>query len=230
MRYKNHKSRPVHDDVRDSTTSKRSRGYIADLIYKWLDTSALEADSDILSPTDFVSRLQVIFQDKSRYQQLLAFRVEDAQKLLDLFQWLLDMPDINSSFKRELIIGAQRLCKHSGLYPTCYSLNGIKVTDEDPINRGGFADIYRGEFQGRLVCLKVIRLYQSTDIKDFMKHCSREAILWSQLRHLNVLPFYGLYWYKNQVCLISPWMDKGDVREYLKTENNADPVLLVCND
>lgn len=82
------------------------------------------------------------------------------------------MPDISgsdSSFKRGLILGAQRLCRDSGLYPTCYCLNGVKFTEEEPINRGGFADIYRGEFQGRLVCLKVIRLYQSTDVRDFMK-------------------------------------------------------------
>ncbi|KAG6899285.1 hypothetical protein C0993_011612 [Termitomyces sp. T159_Od127] len=230
-RYKDHKSGPVHGDVRDSTTSKRSKGYIADLIYKWLDTSAFfsETDSDVLSPTDLISQLQVIFHDKLRYQRLLASKDEDAQKLLDLFQWLLDMPEVDSSFKRELIIGTQRLCKNSSFYPTCYSLNGIKVTDEVPINSGGFADIYRGEFQGRRVCLKVIRLYQSTVIKDFMKRFSREAILWSQLRHLNVLPFYGLYWYKNQACLISPWMEKGDVTIYLKTEDNADPVSLVLD-
>ncbi|KAG6871968.1 hypothetical protein C0995_014426 [Termitomyces sp. Mi166 len=225
--YKDYKSRLVHGDICDSSTPRNTKGYIADLIYKWLDTSA--PATDVSSPQDFVSQLQVILQDKSRYKRLLASRDEDAQKLLDLFQWLLDVPDIDGAFKRELIIGTQRLCKDSGLYPTCYSLNGIKITEKYPVNGGGFADIYRGEFQGRPVCLKLIRLFQSTDIKNFMKHFSREAILWSQLLHPHILPIYGVYWSKNRICLVSPWMERGNVREYLKTEKNSEPILLVLD-
>jgi serine/threonine protein kinase len=50
----------------------------------------------------------------------------------------------------------------------------------------------------------------------------REAALWSQLKHVNVLPFYGIYKLQDsheRICLVSPWMENGTLREYLS--NNA---------
>ncbi len=44
-------------------------------------------------------------------------------------------------------------------------------------------------------------------------------MLWGQLRHPNVLPFYGVYYLdetRKQVSLVSPWMDNGNLVTYLK--------------
>ncbi|KAJ7447741.1 hypothetical protein B0H11DRAFT_1744755, partial [Mycena galericulata] len=46
-----------------------------------------------------------------------------------------------------------------------------------------------------------------------------EALIWRQLSHPNLLPFFGLYHpedTKSRLCLISPWMDNGDITRYLK--------------
>lgn len=46
-----------------------------------------------------------------------------------------------------------------------------------------------------------------------------EAILWSQLSHPNILPLYGMYFLDDrhsQLCLVSPWMEKGNIRDYLQ--------------
>lgn len=49
--------------------------------------------------------------------------------------------------------------------------------------------------------------------------------------HVNVLPFYGVYRIEGaaheKVALISPWMDHGNVYEYLKKNEDTNRLLLV---
>jgi serine/threonine protein kinase len=62
--------------------------------------------------------------------------------------------------------------------------------------------------------------------KDF----SREAVLWRQLSHPNLLPFYGVYHFKedrNRVCMVSPWMENGNVKGYLEGNPDANRISLV---
>ncbi|KAJ7767194.1 kinase-like domain-containing protein, partial [Mycena metata] len=44
----------------------------------------------------------------------------------------------------------------------------------------------------------------------------REALLWRQLCHPNILPFFGVYYLERRLCLISPWMENGNIFKYLK--------------
>lgn len=53
---------------------------------------------------------------------------------------------------------------------------------------------------------------------------SREAILWSQLEHPNIAPFYGVFCLKEahgRICLLSPLMENGNIVEYLKKESQV---------
>lgn len=45
----------------------------------------------------------------------------------------------------------------------------------------------------------------------------KEIIVWAHLSHPNILPFYGVYLDDElqRICLLSPWMEKGNLREYL---------------
>ena len=55
---------------------------------------------------------------------------------------------------------------------------------------------------------------------------TREAILWKQLKHRNVLPFLGLYYLdknKRRLCLVSPWMENGNLVQYLKKQRRNEP-------
>ena len=66
------------------------------------------------------------------------------------------------------------------------------------------------------------------------KEFAKEALLWRQLNHPNVLPFYGLYDMPSGAqripCLVSPWMDQGNVVLYLKANpTSANRKFLVRN-
>lgn len=70
------------------------------------------------------------------------------------------------------MIATQRLAKTTNLYPKCFALEDIGITVGDqPVAAGGFADIHKGRIQNKSVCLKVIRLYQVSQVDYVLKVC-----------------------------------------------------------
>ena len=64
-----------------------------------------------------------------------------------------------------------------------------------------------------------------------MQEFTREVVVWRQLFHCNVLPFYGVYHLENDssgVCLVSPWMENGSLQQFLGDFPNTDRIPLVC--
>ncbi|KAG6834547.1 hypothetical protein H0H93_009035, partial [Arthromyces matolae] len=59
-------------------------------------------------------------------------------------------------FRNYLIVTMQRLSKKTNLYPVNYKKEGITNAVEMPSD-GGYANIYKGFFLGRPVCLKFLR-------------------------------------------------------------------------
>ncbi|KAG6907411.1 hypothetical protein DXG01_009023 [Tephrocybe rancida] len=163
-----------------------------------------------------------ILENPVLYRALLKTTGPDAQVLLDIFQWVLDDADLAEDLRRQLVVATQRLSIKSGLYPVCYELRDVVQDNQDPVAGGGFADIYKGSFGGQVVCLKTIRVYQDSQLEHVLKQFSKEVILWGQLTHTNVLPIYGLYRFKDRLCIVAPWLHNGDVITYLENNPTAD--------
>ena len=51
---------------------------------------------------------------------------------------------------------------------------------------------------------------------------------WKTLRHPNILPLLGATMSENRFVIISEWMVKGNINEFVKTDSNADLLGLVC--
>ncbi|KAG6903639.1 hypothetical protein DXG01_016072, partial [Tephrocybe rancida] len=68
-----------------------------------------------------------------------------------------------------LIVAAQRLAGKSGLYPVCYELKNITAISAFSEGSGAFADIYKGFFADRPVCLKALRMSKVADMQQFLK-------------------------------------------------------------
>ncbi|KAF8960149.1 kinase-like domain-containing protein, partial [Flammula alnicola] len=138
---------------------------------------------------------------------------------------------INPTFKNSLLAALSRLSSKAGLHPRCFILNGIEWAPS-PTTSGHFSDIWKGDFRGQIVCLKVIKIYQNSDKEQFLKAFSREAILWGHVSHPNLLPFYGIYHLGDEygrMCLVSPWMDYGNINEYLLQSPSASRLLLISD-
>ncbi|KAF8908514.1 kinase-like domain-containing protein [Gymnopilus junonius] len=152
-----------------------------------------------------------ILQDEERYANLLSCRGHTAQQILDIIQMLLDHPSVRIAAKKSLLAALIRLSGRSGLHPR---------------------EIWKGRFQGQPVCLKIVKVYQGLSREQMLKDYSREAVLWGHLSHSNILPFYGVYHLNDEfrrICLVSPWMENGNINEYLLTFPSSPRVLLASD-
>ncbi|KAJ7020294.1 kinase-like domain-containing protein [Mycena alexandri] len=163
---------------------------------------------------DICVNLVGLLGNKATYKRFLSRRNTSAQHLLDLLQDLLD-DDSSTQFARPFLIRALlRLSRVSGRHPRCFSILDLKT--EGQVDAGNYSDVWKGSVQGEEVCIKIMRLFKTSDIEVLLQEFGREALLWRQLNHPNVLPFFGLYYLEKRLCLISPWMANGNIFEYLR--------------
>lgn len=125
-----------------------------------------------------------------------------------------------------------------------FVLKEVGVTGNPATARGAFGDVHKGLLRGGEVAVKVLRVYEESNTEELLKvnnshslsmsieHCiqnvSSEAAMWQQLSHPNILTFYGIYYLDNDPCLVYPWMENGNVVQFLRERApDADCVLLV---
>ncbi|KAJ7038897.1 hypothetical protein C8F04DRAFT_1087915 [Mycena alexandri] len=157
-------------------------------------------------------RLVIFLGHEESYREFLACRGMEAQHLLDLLQDLLDLDSLAGA-KPVICKGMLRLSRASGLHPRCFPVSGFQAIGEQ-VAAGGFGDIWKGRVCGQTVSIKIMRIFQDSDTQVIVKEFGREALIWCQLCHPNLLPFFGLYYLENRLCLISPWMENGNVLEF----------------
>ncbi|KAJ6561955.1 kinase-like domain-containing protein, partial [Mycena capillaripes] len=126
--------------------------------------------------------------------------------------------------RRRLFKALIRLSGDSQLYPRCFPLVGLE--HESLVAGGTFGDVYTGLLRGQTVAVKMMRVFEQSDIDALLKGFGREALIWRQMSHPNLLPFYGLYYFQKRLCLVSPWMDNGHIRAFLKKETYCTDCLL----
>ncbi|KAJ7318976.1 hypothetical protein DFH08DRAFT_819419 [Mycena albidolilacea] len=179
-----------------------------------------------------MARTVVFLCDPESYKEFLKCRGTDAQQLLDLLQDLLDL-DSFSVLKPFLFKALLRLSRSSGRHPQCLALSGLKTVGQQ-VTGGGFGDIWKGFVRGQNVCVKIMRIFEDSNVEAVLKYIQefgREAVIWRQLCHPNLLPFFGIYYLDSRLCLVSPWMEYGNVIRFLTAEKptNAERLSLILD-
>ncbi|KAJ7864488.1 kinase-like domain-containing protein [Mycena olivaceomarginata] len=156
------------------------------------------------------------------FNSFLALHEKDAQVLLDLLQTLLG----HDSFLRarpSLFKTLMRLCRIYGLHPTCFALTGVKRIGEHPMAAGGVADIYKGLSRGQCVSIKVSRP-SNNNIPAVIKQLGHGSLIWRQLPcHPNLPPSPGPSHFHRELGIVSPWMENGNIEEYLDKKPSDTP-------
>ncbi|TFK19395.1 kinase-like protein [Coprinopsis marcescibilis] len=127
---------------------------------------------------------------------------------------------------RELLL----LSSKTHLYPSCLTFSDVKRSKK-AVAPGRFGEVYRGSIHERPVALKIFKVYCQNDFQKITKAVSKEAILWGQLDHRNILPLYGLC---NPIGsqyfgMVFPWMENGNVLHYLKANRSVNRLSLVSD-
>ena len=55
-----------------------------------------------------------------------------------------------------------------------------------------------------------------------LKRAVREVYIWSRLRHVNVQTLLGVIEFEGGLGMVSPWMEHGNLQEYIKMYPNVE--------
>ncbi|KAK0429745.1 kinase-like domain-containing protein [Armillaria borealis] len=127
--------------------------------------------------------------------------------------------------KRALLKTSLKLTRTHDCVPRCLMLKGFKKTGDYPFALGHFGELWRGQVEGMEVAVKQARVFASdNNINKVLRQVRREAIIWRQCDHPNVLPFYGIYRDSapSTYCLVSPFMANGSLRQYMNKTDDPD--------
>jgi serine/threonine protein kinase len=141
-----------------------------------------------------------------------------------------------------------KLARESEKLPPSLYVEDITYIDDHQSNRrGGFSDVFKGLAKdGSSLAIKRPRELDGSDahkVRSYPHHSvdviltntkllCREALVWRQLKHPNVLQFIGLNskCFPDNIlpCLLAPWMDRGTLKEYVKSDD-YDPRRDIVN-
>ncbi|KAF8174637.1 kinase-like domain-containing protein [Mycena galopus ATCC 62051] len=158
---------------------------------------------------------------------VLGLKGDSAQDFLDVVQEMLDRGFLmKQEHTRMAFRIIRKLSESCDLLPTSLFVVGVTGRGEYPTCGGGFADIFLALYDNRPVALKRMRHFVrgSNLTRIRLKFC-REALLWKDLHHPNILPFLGIdrdSFGPSFFCMVSPWMKHGTVINYLETHGHAN--------
>ena len=78
------------------------------------------------------------------------------------------MPSLSPPIRKKCLKSMHRTCGHHSLIPStlkvpiCYDRNG------HPLYKGGCADVWKGEYCGRDVAVKVLRIYSTSNLQEII--------------------------------------------------------------
>lgn len=161
-------------------------------------------------------------------------------QLLDANDLQLNIPGLE---RKQLQRTSVKVVKEYRKLPTSFLLKGVTRDQSSSDSEGSFAVLYGGEFSGAKVGLKVLRVKAGLSDEDkkarvwvsigfivitrvtmlTVTSCQmfqRECLVWKYLRHEHVLDLRGIVddaTNNNEVSMVIPWMENGNLREYFKS-------------
>jgi len=165
----------------------------------------------------------------NQHDQTMPDRIpkERCQEALDVLWELMKPtrgPVIGVKYNRTLLPRTLRrltmkITVHHNRLPQSFYLKGVKCSESESRGAGGFADVYYGEWEGQGVALKRLRVETRAPQADesLHKQFCRESLLWMNLDHEYVLPFYGVSEdaFALSICMVLPWMNSGNIRHHM---------------
>ncbi|CAE6497506.1 unnamed protein product, partial [Rhizoctonia solani] len=112
---------------------------------------------------------------------------------------------------------------HHGCKDVTQDLDKSKC-NEYPERIGGFGEVYRGVLRnGTKVSIKILKMMSTNgDENKLFKHAAHELYIWSKCKHPNILELIGMAKFRNQITMVSPWMEDGNLQSFLPQHSELD--------
>jgi hypothetical protein len=164
------------------------------------------------------------------------------------FVQLQDFSSLSLISKTKCATALGQLASASAQFPPCLVIRGVTRQEKFAAAYGSHSDIFKGNFRGRSVAVRTLRRLSSSwpSITKILKVRFRplmsplykgnnrvaqafavEVVIWGRLCHPSILPFYGVHLDEGISSFVSPWMEHGNIVQFLKRELHPDRVTLV---
>ncbi|KAJ6579463.1 kinase-like domain-containing protein [Mycena vulgaris] len=183
-----------------------------------------------LDARHIIEHVVALIRSPEAIKAALKLEGQNSQQLLDVLHNTLhgDLPLVQEDRSGvQLVI--QKLSRAYDKLPSSIFIHGVTDRDRYPCGGGGYADIYRALYRTKPVALKRLRLFiQGEDPRAIRSKFYKEAVIWQNLNHPNVLTLIGIY--RDPYCLfmVSPWMRRGTILRHLSDIGRADVNRLLC--
>ena len=85
----------------------------------------------------------------------------------------LDLPDLPPRLRRKCLRALSQICGRNALLPKSLQIPLCCDRSGEPLYRGGYADVWKGEHRGCDVAVKVLRVYSANDFDKITSVGSR---------------------------------------------------------
>ncbi|KAF9784386.1 kinase-like domain-containing protein [Thelephora terrestris] len=124
--------------------------------------------------------------------------------------------------QKECLGALRKICGRSGLLPRSVKIQLHYDRSDDPLYQGGYADVWKGQYQDCHVAVKVLRVCASNNFEKITRRFCKEAVAWKSLRHPNVLPLLGVMMRDRCFVMVSEWMNNGNIKEFIRDNRDVN--------
>ncbi|KAG9117703.1 hypothetical protein FRC07_007331, partial [Ceratobasidium sp. 392] len=190
-----------------------------------IPSPSLDSVSDQISPAHslYVTPPNE-FEDQTSYMSPEAI-LQQADENNLLTKLLPPLPPKPVSISR--VMPTSEIIAHLGDHGCKDITNQLNLTSSSdfPISNGGFGDVYKVNLRdGTQVAIKTMRVQVNSTSEDtkHLKDAARELHTWAKCDHPNVLKLLGLAKFRDQIGMVSAWMENGSLPGYLSRNPDAD--------
>jgi len=162
---------------------------------------------------------------------------------------ILEHPDIPEDLKITAFAMLQELCDEYGRLPRSYLIEeDFEAQEGVPFATHGYTDLWKRDLNGGKFAIKALRFHPDDDSREatqvttfsvgrslriprgshhHLQRFCKEVLLWKRLNHPNILAFHGASVNQNRLCIVSLWMENGDVVSYTRKNPEANRLQLV---
>lgn len=172
----------------------------------------------LISTDERVSLITSIFSDHDEAEAVKRLRGDDAQSFIDAIDEMFNL--LTPRLRRKCLGTLRKTCSRQALLPRSVQIPLCYDRLDNPLYRGGYADVWKGEYRGCPVAVKALRVSSTSDFDKIMSRFYKEVVTWKTLHHPNVLPLLGVTTGNYQFALTSEWMENGNINTFI--ENRED--------
>lgn len=173
-----------------------------------------------LTPGDQISMLTAIFSSNHEVEAIKNLGGDDAQTLIDAVDQMLD--SLPPWIQKKCVGVMRKICGRQALIPRSVQIQLCCDRSGTPLYQGGYADVWKAEYGGREIALKVLRVFSVSDVEKITSRFCKEVVAWRTLRHPNILSLLGVTMDNSFFSMATEWMRNGNINEYIKSNPDAN--------